>query len=375
MQIGIMTFWESKNNYGQILQLFALQQYLRKLGHDPFLIRFKRVKPEDKRNLVEKVLQEGLYKLLRQKIEAPKRKKSIELDELRRFDSFKRENILFGEREYATFQELINDPPPAEVYITGSDQVWNNSFFVSAEPFLLGFGDEKTKRFSYAASFGQSVLNERTEGLFKKHLPAFIAISVREKSGVDICNRMGIAAQWVPDPTLLFEESEWEDMLSLNKFNQAREKSIFAYTLGNSKIKDLERFVGFLRRKTDYKLIRAGANSDFSGNCYPTIPEWVSHIKQSEFVLTTSFHGMIFCIIHHTNFVILPNTGKALGMNDRIISLLSRLGLEEHMMKSYNKKKLELLFAKKINWLSVNSQIAKWKEIADSFCGSILNNE
>ncbi|WP_028298770.1 polysaccharide pyruvyl transferase family protein [Olivibacter sitiensis] len=362
-----MTFWESKNNYGQILQLFALQQYLKKLGHDPFLIRFKRVPPNDTRTLIQKIRDEGLLRLILQKLEAPKRKKSIELDKLRHFRAFKAENIVFGKKDYRNLAELRADPPKADVYIVGSDQVWNNKFSVSAEPFLLGFGDDRIKRISYAASFGQSVIDEETQLLFKKYLPAFKAISVREKSGVDICNHMGVAAEWLPDPTLLFEAREWEDMLCLNMPNNINQKSIFAYTLGNSKIKDLDKFVGFLRRKSGYKLIRAGANSDFSGDCYPTIPEWVAHIKQADFVLTTSFHGMVFCIIYNTNFVILPNTGKALGMNERIVSLLAKLGLQDHIMDKYSHEKLNGLFTKKVNWGYVNEQLSNWRIEANEF--------
>lgn len=360
MKIGIMTFWESQNNYGQLLQAFAMQAHLKKEGHEAFLIKFYRIYPVKNKSLIKKLAQ-----LL-------KGKKKVED---RGFDLFRNRYFSFSEQGYKSYQELIDNPPVADAYICGSDQVWNNTFSVPCEPFLLGFGDKNVKRISYAASIGQKSLSTDTAELFKKHLKNFNGISVRERSSVDICTKIGFNnVVWVPDPTLLFNKSEWCDLLSLSTSEATKQsESIFVYTLANSEITDKQKFIDYSTSMPGVDVIHTSANNDSSGNSYPTINEWVGYISRADYIITNSFHGMVFCIIFNKKFVILPNTGQAAGMNERITSLLGRFNLEDHVMYEFSKEKIDQLFSKEIDWKSINKSISDWGKEGRDFLNKSLN--
>lgn len=371
-----MTFWESKNNYGQILQLFALQKIVGDLGHNPFLIRYKRIPiPYKSENFVVnfKIKLKNFLKFIYTTIRGLFVKKKLANDEKRKFEEFKKKYIVSEGSDYLDYKDLIKKPPVADVYIVGSDQVWNNNFSVSAEAFLLGFGNNKIKRIAYAASFGQKKLSDKTNQLFNKYIQNFNSVSVREESGVDICMDLKVSnPEWVLDPTLLFTKEDWIKMLELPDIKE-EQKSIFIYTLGNSKILDKDKFIGYANSLKDYKVVHASANSDDSGNVLPTIPEWVNYIKNAELVITTSFHGMVFCILNNTNFIVLPNTGHAEGMNERIYSVLTLLNLEEHMIESFSEKTVSNIFSKKIDWNSINNILENKRKFSIEFLKNAIN--
>jgi len=369
MKIGIMTFWESNNNYGQILQLFALQKYLMKLGAEPYVIRFRRIAPKKKMTFFGKLIRFNPVSQYRQRKRAVYAKNFSQLDATRRFEEFKNDHIVFSEEVYFSLDDLKNNPPAADIYITGSDQVWNNSFRVSAEPFLLNFGDSTVRRIAYAASFGHKNLDSKSEQLFKRNINKFDAISVRERSGLDICKTLEVErAEWVLDPTFLFTQQNWIELLDLESLGESTlQKNIFIYVLGNSEISDKAAFINYAHSLKGFNILHASANNDRSGKLFPTIPEWVNLIRQSKFVITTSFHGVVFCIINNTNFVVLPNTGKAEGMNERIESLLSLLGLEDHMMSSFNKARLDTIVNKQIDWETINGSVDHYRKQSKDF--------
>ena len=111
----------------------------------------------------------------------------------------------------------------------------------------------------------------------------------------------------------------------------------------------------------------AAANNDLSGSFFPTIPQWVEHIANSKLVITTSFHGMVFCIINNVNFILLPNTGKAQGMNVRIDSLLGLIGLRDHVMNDFDREKLDSILNKKVDWERINTIIQSKRDKSLTF--------
>ncbi|WP_258100420.1 polysaccharide pyruvyl transferase family protein [Marinoscillum pacificum] len=369
MKIGIMTFWESKNNYGQILQLFALQRYLKSVGHEAYLIRFYR---RDNSSRLTKLLRKGVLGILKSKFN---KKKADEIDEARKFEEFKRENIEFGPNEYFSLDEIKENPPLADVYITGSDQVWNHTFTVSPEAFLLCFGSDDVKRVAYAASFGVREQDPLTKKLFIKHLRKFDKIGVRERSGIELVENLGFNPVWVLDPTMLFNSAQWNEMLNLDSLKvKMRKESIFIYTLGNSKTNDKDKFISYALKMDQYNVIHSTANSDFTGNLFPTIEEWVNYIRTSRLVITTSFHGIIFCILNNTNFIVLPNTGSAEGMNDRIESMLSILNMEDHLMIKFDKSKFDEILERRINWDFINKKIEELRIVSKSFISDFITS-
>lgn len=370
MKIGIITFWESNNNYGQILQVLALQTVLLKEGHTPFLIRYHRVKQKKKLRLLKVFKIRGYINFVKRKFKFSKKNRFLSKEDKREFENFKNKYIIYGENDYYSLEELKKNPPQADVYITGSDQIWNNNFAVSAEAFLLGFGDRNIKKLSYAASFGVNHQDQQTQILFKKHLNSFSGISVREKKGLDITKQLGFDATWVLDPTMLLDKKEWYELLAneaVSTSENCKNKQIFIYTLGNSIIKDKDKFIEYSYKQKNYKIVHTSANNDFSGKDFPTIPEWFNHINKSQLVITTSFHCIVFCIITKTNFIVLPNTGKAIGMNDRIESLLNKLGLIDHLLPTFNKELFDKILHKKPDWKLIHREIANWREESYAF--------
>ncbi len=375
MKIGIMTFWESQSNYGQILQVFALQTFLEQNGHEAFVIRYKLVAPAArKKTVLERVRNFKLTRFVNNR--RYKGKKTFEqVQKPRQFDMFKKEYLKFSAGEYQSVPQLVAAPPEADVYIAGSDQVWNNSFSVSCEAFLLGFGGNETKRLSYAASFGKKELDPVTTQLFERYIGKFNDISVREKSGLEICRKLGVAGTWVPDPTLLFNREEWLKLLKIpvQPATNNATKQVLLYTLGNSAIKDKRQYMQYARKVAGQNVVHVSANEDYAGAHYLTIQEWVAGIQKADFIITNSFHGVVFCIICNRNFVVLPNSGHAAGMNERIDSLLGRLDLTDHLMYEYNQERLDKLRTKNINWQPVNQTIRDWQEDALAFLQRNLN--
>ncbi|WP_069660918.1 polysaccharide pyruvyl transferase family protein [Arcticibacter eurypsychrophilus] len=374
MKIGIMTFWESQNNYGQLLQAFALKTYLRQKGHDVFFIRFYRIPSAKKKSALSRLKFKVILYLndhFDLNLEVTKAG-SPEPD--RGFTPFKKQYLKFSPRSYTSLAELKDNPPQADAYICGSDQVWNNTFKVPAEPFFLPFGKSSIKRIAYAASIGQRELSPETAQLFERQLSHFNAVSVREKSSLSICTDAGYKNPvWVPDPTLLFAKQDWLNLLPVPRGNfRPESKKVFIYTLGNSAIKDKEAYLSYIRDMPGVEVQHASANGDTSGNRFPSIPEWLGLIAESDFIMTNSFHGMVFCIIFNKKFIILPNTGAKEGMNERITSLITKFNLEQHMMFGFDRTKMDDLMKLDTDWDYVNNQIADWRHVAHEFLDGAL---
>ncbi len=369
-----MTFWESQNNYGQLLQAFALKTYLRQKGHDVFFIRFYRIPSAKKKSALSRLKFKVILYLndhFDLNLEVTKAG-SPEPD--RGFTPFKKQYLKFSPRSYTSLAELKDNPPQADAYICGSDQVWNNTFKVPAEPFFLPFGKSSIKRIAYAASIGQRELSPETAQLFERQLSHFNAVSVREKSSLSICTDAGYKNPvWVPDPTLLFAKQDWLNLLPVPRGNfRPESKKVFIYTLGNSAIKDKEAYLSYIRDMPGVEVQHASANGDTSGNRFPSIPEWLGLIAESDFIMTNSFHGMVFCIIFNKKFIILPNTGAKEGMNERITSLITKFNLEQHMMFGFDRTKMDDLMKLDTDWDYVNNQIADWRHVAHEFLDGAL---
>ena len=232
MKIGIITYWQSNDNYGQQLQCWALQQWLKDKGHQPYLIRYdfiNRTLPVNKLKKVWKVML--VYPALRA-IWRKSRQKSLEnkiasltiKNKARLFDKFREDRIEKSDAVYCSLGELQTNPPQADAYITGSDQVWSQLLDIKEnEVFFLNFGNSGIRRISYAASFGMDEYPSKLNGALKDNLSRFDAVSVREKAGVDICKNVGIDSKMVLDPTLLLDSDNYR------KIEASRRKAEYVY--------------------------------------------------------------------------------------------------------------------------------------------------
>lgn len=332
MKIGILTFWWSADNYGQLLQAYALQAYLRAQGHDAYLIRYKWEKDFTPSPLALRLLKACNPVLLfrffstRRRIHAAKQEQAA-FD--RGFDAFRDRYIAQSPRVYNSWTELCEDPPQADCYIVGSDQVWNFGAIPLARcrsavhAYFLDFGKPETARLSYAASWGRVTLPDEYAREIAPLLSRFRYVSVREESGVSLCAQCGFpGARWVRDPTLLLDAEAWRALYKENALRKPAGNYLFLYMLGNECDFDIETVYRFARER-NLQVVYVTGNSivDRREKWFATIPEWLFLVDHAEYVVTNSFHCCVFSVLFGKRFGAVPLIGNAAGMNARMDSL------------------------------------------------------
>lgn len=383
MRIGIMTYWTSDDNYGQQLQCYALQKYLISQGHDAFLIRYTggntiSLLRKIKNNLsISKILyrftREHKLEKKRAQYENKLRQINKEKNVERRFEEFRNNNLQMSEKIYTSIEELRNDSPVADVYICGSDQVWNNPLYSkNTAAWFLSFGNKHVKRISYAASIGRE-LDPKELMMFKGHLSAFDAISVREDKTKILCENIGVTdVQVTLDPTLLLPVEKYYE-LSRN-CNIKSNAYIFLYILNVSSTDELywENVRSFIDiNRLDLKLVCSSGYMpacnlvDGHDNIMASVSEWLALIHNAYCIITTSFHGVIFCIKMHKPFLAIMLTNRYSKGNARIQSFLKSIGLEDRIFDP--NKSCGSQMQRIIDWPTVDERIDSMKQTSIDF--------
>lgn len=344
MKIGIMTFWWSDDNYGQLLQCYALQKYLRGLGHEPYLIRYKWYSDVIKNPLPVRILKAlnpvFMYKYVKNKKNKALIKKETNKNS-RCFDDFRKRYITQSEAQFSSLRQLQENPPSADVYVVGSDQVWNfwnnpvRRFRNIIHAYFLDFGVAETKRASYAASWGVKNISSEYIKEISPLLSKFDYISVRELSGIALCNQCGAkSAKWVPDPTQLLSVKDYRDLYNENKLRKPQNKYLLLYILNNKCDFDIQAIYNFAATK-NLEVIYVTGNGTIDNylKFSATIPEWLYLIDNAEYVITNSFHCCVFSILFNKQFAALLLTGKYAGMNSRLDSLFNRYEIEPRFIQ------------------------------------------
>jgi hypothetical protein len=346
MKIGVMTFWWSEDNYGQILQCYALQKYLRDAGHDAYLIRYDsrndKIRMPFLVNISMVLNPVTLYNFLKYRI-----RMKIDMWEKRnnprRFSEFREKYIKQSEKVYYSYAELRDNPPEADVYIAGSDQIWNIWMMPIARAeniiraYCLDFGGPAVKRMAYAASFGKTNFDSSSVRIFSPLMKKFDYISVREKSGVEICKQCGVTdAEWVIDPALLLDAAVYRGLYSGEPIRQPGKPYCLLYILGHKLDFSFKRVYNWAKNKNlEVIYVTGNAKHDAHRKYHATIPEWLYLIDHAEYVITNSYHGAIFSLIFQKKFQVIPVKGKEKGMNGRFDSLFEILAIELESTKKY----------------------------------------
>lgn len=329
-----MTYWSSKENYGQLLQCFALQQFLKKMGHSPFLIKYCPTPIIRKRSILQKLFSYILHfpayiQYARLLFVQRRNRKYIDnsANIKRRFDSFLENFIDSTEKSY-TQDDLFETPPEADAYICGSDQIWGGD-----EMYYLPFVPKEKKIIAYAPSFGGiSSFSDEYEVCLKKYLARFDFLGIREQSGVDLCKKLGFSnAVKVVDPTLLLSSDDYDSIRIETKNSKPY---IFLYLLGNPcacKVEDIYKFAK--QKGLDIIYVASQNQNDKYEKVNPQIGEWLDYLVKSEFVITNSFHCTVFSLIYKKKFMSIPLVGGFERMNTRIEELLSHAGLNQAIYK------------------------------------------
>ena len=386
MRIGIITLWQSSDNYGQQLQCWALQQQLLKMGHEPYLIRYDidhrfNSQKQPKWNKIAKLAM--LYpavKALKAKVKRIREKGVLDYVVLknkeRRFDEFRNAEFRLSDRLYANLSELRSNPPLADAYIVGSDQVWAHLLSnPENEAMFLDFGENETKRIAYAPSFSMPEYPQELKKQLKREMARFDALSVREQTGVAICQELGYKAKVVVDPTMLLENNDYARIADI----QNEGSYIYLYYLNISRSDDVEwTQLQECAKNRNLRVVATPASGYFVGKelfkdveyKYATIPQWIGLIENAKLVVTTSFHGVVFCILHHTPFVYFPLKGKFSRGNNRVIDLCNTLGLSDRIWQ--NTSAYDVLMNSNIDWNVVDEKLSENRSFSIEFLREAL---
>lgn len=335
MKIGIMTYWSGNNNYGSILQCWALQRFLKKHGHAPYLIRYHYRVGRNLSLFLRKILNpRKAWDILKRRCTAFLfADKSFEHRQREVFLDFLHHDIDLSEQEYGSVFELKAQPPVAEAYIAGSDQIWNfynNKLSVVKDhihAFFLCFGNENIRRISYAASFGGDTFKAEYANEIEPLLARFNAVSVREKIGVDICRSYGREdAVHVLDPTLLLSAEDYRAFYQSKQIKMPERKFVFVYLLENKSSASLDEIAAWAKQQ-DLEVIYipgqgSHKNTSVSKSAL-TVQEWLCWLDNAECVITNSFHCCVFSLIFRKQFAFVRQIGKFVSQNKRIDNLLS----------------------------------------------------
>lgn len=360
MKVGIITFWVWDENYGSQLQCFALQQALKRMGHIPFLIRNTDSSTSGRSGIFSS-LRRWCWRVfyLVRIFDVIKRKRECRL---RAFPDFRKKFITQSEKEYSSMSELRSDCPYADVYLTGSDQVWN-CFPLNEEGkvWFLDFAPLGFPKISYAASIGKNRSDPDSIKFMKPLLASFTAISVREEIGVSICALAGRNdAVQVCDPTLLLEKSDYQKILNFS--GTSNKRGILAYALNLNKKEDFKWDVvkAFAReRQLNLSVVPAQKRSrkvlPRKHFFFPNVIEFLSAIENATCVVTNSFHGIVFSVIMERPFLAILQEGETATTNNRVTGFLSSLGLSDRIYEDGD-------FSKKmdtpIDWASVREKLS-----------------
>ena len=310
MKIGILTH-PLHSNYGGILQCYALNTYLRKLGHDTVVIRRVYNKQFFLKRWLKYILRIIGVSRFRHK---QSDNKSINLSK-----------FINSYIDYTTSVDSVHKMKcicrqySLDAVIVGSDQVWREDFAMNyGYNYFLDFVPKNVIKLSYAASFGLSEwhYNSSQTSRIKKLLSEFCCVSVRELDGLKLCKEnLGLTPAVLLDPTMLLAKVDYEKISSSRLVD---EKYVFVYWLGDKNaIEDtISKY-----REAGYKIINIQLRSN---SILPSIEDWLSYIQFSDFVITDSFHGCVFSLIFNKNFYIRSNDS---GGNGRLKSLFTLLDI------------------------------------------------
>lgn len=343
MRIGILTL-PLNTNYGGILQAYALQTVLERMGHEVWIIHKNPYQKEPSlweylcRYYRKKVLGEQLF------VNAEKWHNQVTPILRENTEKFVARHIHCYTID--TLQQIKEKD--FDAIVVGSDQIWRKKYFVESwgedeTNAFLGFAkDWDIQRLVYAASFGTDEweFSEKCSVDISRLIKKFSAVSVREKSGVEICKKhLNVEALHLLDPTMLLCSDEYVELAKDCKL-PSRSNCLFCYILDDSEEKqNIINMVAAARDLTPNQMYFPTEYADAT-QCWPVPPveQFIQGIMNAKFVVTDSFHGSVFSIIFGKPFVAIVNKNRGAA---RMQSLLQMFGLENHLISDISEYRSE----------------------------------
>lgn len=360
-------------NFGGNLQAYALQKVLVNMGFEVETLNYRRKLNSDLWKLISTLKQKLLFN------------KEI-------YHFFRNELRVIGENHEKFIKENLAYSPELNtvgalkkyiyknnysVVIVGSDQVWRLPYSQRIYSYFLDFIDSsKIKKISYAASFGVDYweFNDEATLYVNQLLQQFSAISVREDSAINLCNeKLNVEnVKEVLDPTLLLNAEDYKD---LYRYEDSISKGkIFSYILDSNTHK--EKILTEIVCKLNKNIISIQPSKtkkesfyvrDLESYIYPKIETWLKGIAEADFVVTDSFHGTVFAILHNKPFISIINKERGAA---RFYSLLSKLNLTDRMISDHNDFDWQSMY--EINYKEVNNLLERYRSESYNFLLSSL---
>lgn len=328
-------------NYGGMLQGFATIKLLEKRNMDVELIRYEKKKNigfmiASLPRLMNPVLMYEKRLLLSKKMNAyfhPVFKKN-EQRRRKKFREFEKLYFTPKEKIYYGYEELQRGAENYQVVITGSDQIWSPSGLES-NFYNLMFVPEETKKISLASSFGVSQIPSNQTQRTREYLQRIPYISMRENRGAEIVKELtGRTVSVVLDPVFMLSEEEWDEIASKEVF--CKEPYVFAYLLGASS--EYREKIKSFAKEEDLKIVTlrhanqyVQADEQFGDYCFFDIGpcEFLSLIKNASYICTDSYHGSVFSLLYHKEFIVFNrySNSTVYSKNSRIDTLCDNFGL------------------------------------------------
>lgn len=372
MKIGGLTWW--RNNYGSILQAYALQQELNSIPGVSYEIinQFgKKIISFD--NLMDKLKTIGVRKTFLRifwKFCFPKLK-----NRSAKIQKFTDEKLIVSDRQYS--ESTISDANiEYDVFVCGSDQIWNPTLTDIDSMYWLDFANENKVKFSYAPSIGVTKVSEKEKQAIQKHLSTFKAISCREETGTNLINQIlgKQICQTVLDPTLMVDKKTWDEICPDNKYDFPY---IFVYMLRGTK--QQRKAVEIFAKERNLKIITMPfMESEYTVwydlkfgdiKVWDAAPdEFIALIRNAKYVFTDSFHSSVFSILYHVPFFTFPKVGKA--QMSRIIGLQDSLKIDSRTVME--KDDIIRVAKKKIDWEMVDALLEDRRKSSQYYIKNVI---
>lgn len=332
MKVAFITR-HTPSNYGSVLQAYATQKAIEALGHEAVCINYIRTDELSKNQAKTHLAISRWNKNAATRLLYYVTQKPVFDAATKRFDVYRNNMLKLTDKVCNTPEQLTENLPVADIYMTGSDQVWNTVGTGVIDPaYFLSFVPDDKKKIAYAGCFGTKEVRDNDRDNIEKWLKRYRHVTIREKSGVDIAKSLGVDAEQVLDPTFLMTPENWLKMIPKKT---KKENYVLVYQLHPNK--EFQIYAKKFAKKKGMKLIRINPyfHHIFKPGKFifcPPVEEFLWYIKNADYFLTDSFHGTSFAIGLNTQFVdILPNV-----YSERNRSILAIAGLENRILMSYD---------------------------------------
>lgn len=355
-KIGVITFHDTLDNYGQVLQYLATQVFLESLGHEVYLLSLQ---PRHSKSFVVKVVKKiltqvkGKPRVILTEEDKAKSELFIKWKEItirkeqehpRYFENFRNRHF---KQIKGTIPQLLNHG--FDAFCVGSDQIWSSMNPTN----MLGWVPSSFKRFSIASSIGHRDYKKDDVCRVTPFLKNFDFITVRDEKTVSFCNECGRNdVIKVLDPTFLLRSEQYSN---ISETPAVSSPYVFVYLLGGEISLQLSEILSFCKtNKLAVKYVESQGRCEPFESIPARIEEWIGLIEKASYVITNSYHGMCFSIIYKKPFLIMPLIGTMGCMNDRVMDLASIMGIENRIYTN----ELTSLF-NPINWSNSDDVINK----------------